>query len=238
MSLPLHIESLVAGYGEMVVLDGISLDIPAGRTVAVLGRNGVGKTTLLTTIMGQNRQQSGSIRLGDTVLDGLPTHRRVEAGLGYVPQEREIFPSLSAEENLAIAARPGGWTAEKVYDLFPGLMPRRKTGGNRLSGGEQQMLAIGRALVGGPKMLLLDEPMEGLAPIVVENLYSILERLKTETGLTILLVEQKADLALSLAEEVIVLNRGRIIHTGPADVLHGDQPLQAQLLGMGVDQPV
>jgi branched-chain amino acid transport system ATP-binding protein len=233
VTIGIDIEGLSAGYGEMTVLDGISLSVPAGTTLAVLGRNGVGKTTLLATIMGYTRRRAGAIRLGGQSIETLPTHLRVAAGLGFVPQERLIFPSLSAEENLAVAGRPGGWSIEAVYELFPGLAARRHTGGNRLSGGEQQMLAIGRALVGGPKVLLLDEPMEGLAPIVIESLYEALEKLRDGTGLTILLVEQKVELALSLASEAIVLDRGRIVDKRAAAALRGDHETQARLLGMG-----
>ncbi|MGH6923798.1 MAG: ABC transporter ATP-binding protein [Propylenella sp.] len=236
MSVDLQIEGLTAGYGEMVVLDGVSVAVRAGSTLAVLGRNGVGKTTLLATIMGYTNRHAGAIRLGGPQIEGLPTHLRVAAGLGYVPQERLIFPSLTAEENLAVAARPGGTPIEHVYELFPAVASRRAASGNRLSGGEQQMLAIGRALVGGPKVLLLDEPMEGLAPIVIESLYAALERLKREMSLTVLLVEQKVELALSLADEAIVLDRGRVVHRSKAAELLGDHDTQARLLGVGAEE--
>jgi branched-chain amino acid transport system ATP-binding protein len=233
VSVDLEVAGLTAGYGEMVVLDDVSFSVAAGRTLAVLGRNGVGKTTLLATLMGYTNRRAGTIRLGDRSIETLPTHLRVSAGLGYVPQERLIFPSLTAEENLTVAARPGGMPIAHVYELFPGVAARRAANGNRLSGGEQQMLAIGRALVGGPKVLLLDEPMEGLAPIVIESLYAALERLRSESSLTILLVEQKVELALSLADEAIVLDRGRIAHRRKAAELLGDHDMQARLLGMG-----
>jgi branched-chain amino acid transport system ATP-binding protein len=235
LSAALAVKDLVAGYGATVVLDGVSLEVPEGGTLAVLGRNGVGKTTLLATIMGYTTRHRGTIRLGDAALENLPTHRRVLAGLGYVPQEREIFPSLTAEENLAVAARPGGWTAEQVFELFPGLASRRKNSGNRLSGGEQQMLAVGRALVGGPRVLLLDEPMEGLAPIVIDALFDALSRIRDAGGLTIVLVEQKLDIALEFAHQAIVLDRGRIVYAGTADDLKRDEAAQARHLGAGAD---
>jgi branched-chain amino acid transport system ATP-binding protein len=235
MSIGISIADLVAGYGETVVLDGVSADVAAGNTLAVLGRNGVGKTTLLTTIMGFNTRHGGTIRLDGKELLGMPTHQRVRAGLGYVPQEREIFPSLTAEENLAIAARPGGWTIDAVFQLFPSLAERRRNAGNQLSGGEQQMLAVGRALVGGPQVLLLDEPMEGLAPIVIEALYEALSRIRDESGLTMILVEQKVDLALDFARDAIVLDRGQVVYRGSAADLKGDEDAQHRFLGVGGD---
>src|SRR5262245_64558518 len=200
MSIGLKVDNLVAGYGDTVVLDGVSLDLPPGGTLALLGRNGVGKTTLLTTLMGITTRHGGTIRLGDESIETLPIHRRARMGLGYVPQEREIFPSLTVEENLAVAALPGGWVLERVFELFPSLKERRRNTGNRLSGGEQQMLAIARALVGGPRVLLLDEPLEGLAPIVIEALFDALIKIRDEAGMSMILVEQKADLALSFAQ--------------------------------------
>jgi branched-chain amino acid transport system ATP-binding protein len=233
MSAGIAIEGVVAGYGATIVLDGVSLTLAAGGTLALLGRNGVGKSTLLKTIMGDASLHAGTVSLGGAAIEKLPTHLRVDAGLGYVPQEREIFPSLSAEENLAVAMRPDGWSLPQVYALFPQVRNRRHVGGSRLSGGEQQMLAIGRALVGGPKMLLLDEPMEGLAPTIVENVYDTLSRIRDSSGMTIILVEQKADLALAFAEEVAVLDRGRIVHRGRSADLRANTAMQAQLLGMG-----
>jgi branched-chain amino acid transport system ATP-binding protein len=236
MSLALSVDDLVAGYGATIVLDGVSLSLPAGGTLALLGRNGVGKSTLLKTIMGDTQLHHGHIRLGDKAIEALPTHHRVRAGLGYVPQEREIFPSLSTEENLAVAVRPDGWSIARVYELFPRLSERRHASGNRLSGGEQQMLAIGRALVGGPQVLLLDEPMEGLAPIVVETVYDALSRIRDEAGLTIVLVEQKVELALAFADSAVVLDRGKVVHRGGAAALRDDADLQARLLGIGGDE--
>jgi len=232
MSLALGVGDLRAGYGPTVVLDGISLDVAAGGTLAVLGRNGVGKTTLLATLMGLTTLHAGTVRLGGEEIQGKPTHVRNALGLGYVPQEREIFPSLTAEENLAVSARKDGWTIEAVFDLFPSLKARRGNTGNRLSGGEQQMLAIGRALVGAPKVLLLDEPLEGLAPVVVETLIEALERIQRESKVTMLLVEQKAELALSLTQNAVILDRGKIVWAGASAALKADEATQAQHLGV------
>jgi branched-chain amino acid transport system ATP-binding protein len=232
MSLALEVKDLRAGYGPTVVLDGVSFSVPAGGTLAVLGRNGVGKTTLLATLMGLTTLHRGTIRLGDQAVETHQTHARNEAGLGYVPQEREIFPSLTVEENMAVSLRPGGWTIEAVFQLFPALKARYRNTGNRLSGGEQQMLAIGRALVGAPKVLLLDEPLEGLAPVVIESLVEALERVQKESKLTMLLVEQKAELALSLTQEAMILDRGKIVYRGRSAALKEDEATQARLLGV------
>ena len=232
MSIGLKVENLVSGYGETVVLDGISFEVPAGGTLAVLGRNGVGKTTLLTTLMGITTRHSGTIHLGEQAIETMPVHKRARLGLGYVPQEREIFPSLTVEENLAVSVLPGGWVREQVYDLFPGLKNRRHNTGNRLSGGAQQMLAVGRALVGGPKDLLLAEPLEGLAPVVVEALLEALERVHQQAGLTMILVEQKAELALSFTHDALVLDRGQIVYRGLSAALKSDEATQARLLGV------
>jgi branched-chain amino acid transport system ATP-binding protein len=232
MSVELALQDLVAGYGATVVVDGISLALPPGGTLAVLGRNGVGKTTLLTTLMGLTTLHRGALLLAGERIDGLPTHQRARLGLGYVPQEREIFLSLTTEENLAVSALPGGWSVAAVLDLFPALKERHRTTGNRLSGGEQQMLAIGRALVGGPKVLLLDEPLEGLAPIVVETLFAALTKIRDESGLSIILVEQNADFALSFAQDVAVLDRGKVVHFSSSSALRADEATQARLLGV------
>jgi branched-chain amino acid transport system ATP-binding protein len=229
--MTLRVQELVAGYGATVVLDGITLDIPRGGALAILGRNGAGKTTLLRTLMGYTTRQRGSITLDGRPLEALPVHQRVRAGLGYVPQGRDIFPSLSVQENLAVALRPGGLSLDAVYALFPSLAARRASTGNRLSGGEQQMLAIGRALCGGPRVLLLDEPLEGLAPIIVETLFTRLGELRGQ--LTILLVEQKIDLALSFAETAVVLERGRIVFSGASSKLLHDEAAQQRWLGVG-----
>jgi branched-chain amino acid transport system ATP-binding protein len=232
MSVDMKVEDLVAGYGETVVVDGITIDIPGGSTLALLGRNGVGKTTFLTTLMGFTTRHQGKIRFDDISIEDMPTHKRVRIGLGYVPQEREIFSSLTVEENLAVARRDGGWSSEAVFDLFPELKARRSNTGNRLSGGEQQMLAIGRALVGAPKLLLLDEPLEGLAPIVVEAVFEALSRIRDESGLTMILAEQRAELALSFARDAVVLDRGKIVFEDKSDTLSADHETQARLLGV------
>ena len=231
----LAVDNLVAGYGATVVLDGISFDLPAGGTLALLGRNGVGKTTLLATLMGFTNRHAGTIHFEDTEIETLPAHRRNRLGFGYVPQEREIFPSLTVEENLLVAARPGGWTFDAIYELFPALAERRGNSGNRLSGGEQQMLAVARALVGAPRLLLLDEPTEGLAPIVVDALSDALARIRDEAGLAIILVEQRVDLALSFAQDAIVLDRGRIVYRGASADLHADEAAKARLMGVAGD---
>ncbi|MDH7799635.1 MULTISPECIES: ABC transporter ATP-binding protein [unclassified Beijerinckia] len=234
MSIGISAQNLVAGYGPTIVLDGLSVDAPAGTTLAVLGRNGVGKTTLLCTLMGLTNRTQGAIQLGKRDITALPTHQRVHAGLCYVPQERRIFPSLTVAENLAVSVIPGGWTPEAVFDLFPSLAARRNNAGNQLSGGEQQMLAVGRALVGKPDVLLLDEPMEGLAPIIVETLFEALGRIRKESGMTMLLVEQKIDLAMDFAQDAIVLDRGKVVWTGTTAALKADEEAQHNYLSVGV----
>jgi branched-chain amino acid transport system ATP-binding protein len=233
MSAVLAISGLAAGYGDTVVLEDVSLELQPGRTLSLLGRNGVGKSTLLGSIMGFTTIHAGRLSAFGEPLDGLPAHRRNELGLGFVPQEREVFPSLTVMENLRVAARPRGWTVARVFELFPALGQRRHALGGQLSGGEQQMLAIARALVGGPRVLLLDEPMEGLAPIVVETLYEALKSIRSEAGIAILLVEQHAELALSLSQDAIVLDRGRIVYRGSSEALARDEAAQARLLGVG-----
>jgi len=210
----LVLDAVSAGYGDTVVLEAIALDLLPGETLAVLGRNGVGKTTLLATIMGHTRLRGGSIRFAGREISGLPAYRRARLGLGFVPQEREIFPSLTVEENLLVAERPGQWSLLRVYDFFPSLAERRRNRGNQLSGGEQQMLAIGRALMGNPALLLMDEPLEGLAPVIVDALLAGLDRLKREGDLALLLVEQHAQLALELSRNTIILDRGAIVFAG------------------------
>ena len=196
----LALHDVSAGYGETVVLDGVSLALPEGGTLAVLGRNGVGKTTLLATVLGHTTLHAGRIAFRGQSIERLRPFQRARLGIGYVPQEREIFPSLTVDENLTVAARAGArWTRERVYDLFPSLAERRRNMGNQLSGGEQQMLAIGRALMGNPSLLLLDEPLEGLAPVIVDSLLAALHRLREDDGLAIVLVEQHARLALEFA---------------------------------------
>jgi branched-chain amino acid transport system ATP-binding protein len=228
----LTLDNVRAGYGETVVLDGVSLNLAPAATLAVLGRNGVGKTTLLATIIGQTTLHGGSIRFDGREIADLPPYRRVRLGVGYVPQEREIFRPLTVEENLDIAAQPGRWTRERVYDFFPSLAERRRNRGNQLSGGEQQMLAIGRALMGNPSLLLMDEPLEGLAPIIVEAVLKGVERLRQEDSLALVLVEQHARLALEFAADAIVLDRGLIVYSGPSRTLLDEPDRLAQLMGI------
>jgi branched-chain amino acid transport system ATP-binding protein len=226
----LEIRKVRAGYGETVVLEDVDLALPEDGALAVLGRNGVGKTTLLATIMGHTTFHSGTIRFRSQDIGRLPVYDRSRLGVGYVPQERLIFPSLDVHENLSVAARPGRWTAQRVYDLFPRLKERRAAMGNQLSGGEQQMLAIGRALMGNPSLLLLDEPLEGLAPIIVEMLLMSLKRLLAEERLAIILVEQHAKVALAVTQNALILNRGRVAHYGPSAELLADPQRLASLV--------
>jgi len=221
-----------AGDGRTGVLDGISLELAPGATLALLGRNGVGKTTLLATIMGHTTLHGGTIRFRGEDITALPAHARCRAGIGFVPQEREIFPSLTVEENLTVAEQPGQWSLGKVYDFFPSLAERRRNHGNQLSGGEQQMLAIGRALMGNPTLLLMDEPLEGLAPVIVDALLAGLDRLKREDELAMLLVEQHARLALEIAPETIVLDRGLIVFAGASRELLEEPQRLAALMGV------
>jgi branched-chain amino acid transport system ATP-binding protein len=222
MADALRLEGVRAGYGETVVLEDVAFALPERGALAVLGRNGVGKTTLLATIMGLTTFHAGAIEYRGAPVAGLPTHARNRLGIGYVPQARDIFPSLSVEENLTVAARPGRWDLARVYDLFPRLAERRAHRGNQISGGEQQMLAIGRALMGNPALLLMDEPLEGLAPIIVEMLLKAMERLIRDEALTVVLVEQSAKLALEVTSSALVLSRGRIVHRGPSAELLAD----------------
>ena len=227
----LQIRGLSSGYGETVVLEDVALTLPERGALAILGRNGVGKTTLLATIMGHTTFHSGEIVFNAQAVHRLPVYERARRGIGFVPQERLIFPSLSVHENLTVAARPGRWSVERVYELFPRLKERRAAMGNQLSGGEQQMLAIGRALMGNPTLLLMDEPLEGLAPIIIELLLKALQRLVAEDSLAMILVEQHAKVALSVTESAIVLNRGRVTHCGPsAELLSDPQKLTSLIV--------
>ncbi|HZO02629.1 MAG TPA: ABC transporter ATP-binding protein [Burkholderiales bacterium] len=218
----LSLSKVRAGYGETVVLEDVDLELAERGALAVLGRNGVGKSTLLATIMGHTTFHSGELVFRREPIARRAVYDRCRLGIGYVPQERLIFPSLSVHENLDVARRPGRWTLDRVYDLFPRLRERRAAYGNQLSGGEQQMLAIGRALMGNPSLLLMDEPLEGLAPIIVETLLGSLKKLVAEDSLAIVLVEQHAKLALQVTQNAIVLNRGRVSFSGPSAELLAD----------------
>jgi branched-chain amino acid transport system ATP-binding protein len=215
----LQLENLTAGYGESVVLEGVSLSMAEGDSLALLGRNGVGKTTLLVTLMGLTRVHGGDIKWRGASIAAVPTYKRAHAGLGWVPQERFMFPSLTVEEHLTAVARPGAWTLARVYEIFPRLQERRSNLGNQLSGGEQQMLAIARALMVNPALLLLDEPMEGLAPIIVQELMGVIRDLITDSGMAVIVVEQHARLALSLTRQAVVLDRGRVVHASDSQSL-------------------
>jgi branched-chain amino acid transport system ATP-binding protein len=228
----LALDGLRAGYGDAVVLDGISLHVPDGGSLALLGRNGVGKTTLLLTIMGFTRVTRGAIAWRGRDITRVAPHRRARDGLGWVAQEREIFPSLSVEENLTVAARPGRWSLAKIYRLFPRLEERRASRGNHLSGGEQQMLGIARALMTNPALLLLDEPLEGLAPIIVEELTMAIRRMTADEGTAFILVEQHAEVALSLTQDAVVLERGAIAHRARSGDLLRDQAMLDRLIGL------
>ena len=219
----LRVENLSAGYGEAVVLNGISFALDEGATLALLGRNGTGKTTLINTLAGATRQHGGSITLGGVTLHKLPSHQRAAAGIGWVPQERNIFKSLSVDENLTAVARPGPWTPARVYAMFPRLEERKTNLGTQLSGGEQQMLAVGRALVLNPKLLLLDEPLEGLAPIIVQELLRSIEQLVAGEGMSAILVEQNPRLILPITHDAVVLDRGSIVHRAPSAELLADR---------------
>ena len=228
----LALEDLRAGYGAAVVLDGVSFALPERGGLAVLGRNGVGKSTLLLAIMGYTNVARGRIAWRGADITRAPPHRLARAGIGWVAQEREIFASLSVEENLTVAARDGRWNLAAVYDLFPRLAERRRNLGNQLSGGEQQMLAIARALMTNPALLLLDEPLEGLAPIVVEELAAALARMTREGGNAFILVEQHVEIALPLTQTVLVLERGRVVHHGPSAALLADHAALDRLIGL------
>jgi branched-chain amino acid transport system ATP-binding protein len=219
----LRLESVSAGYGESVVVEEASLAIEEGESIALLGRNGVGKSTLLATVMGLSDLHRGAIRWRGRDISRAPSHTRAQSGIGWVPQERLMWKSLTVLEHLTCVARPGPWTVAKVHALFPRLAERGDHRGAQLSGGEQQMLAIARALVVNPQLLLLDEPMEGLAPIVVQELVEVLRGLLAEGTLAIILVEQHAELALSLARRAVVMERGRIVHEGPSAALLADR---------------
>jgi branched-chain amino acid transport system ATP-binding protein len=228
----LTLSDVRAGYGPAVVLDGISFELPERGGLAVLGRNGVGKSTLLLTIMGYTQVGRGRVLWRGEDITARPPHRRAQAGIGWVAQEREIFSTLTVEENLTVAARDGRWDLPAVYDLFPRIAERRRNFGNQLSGGEQQMLAIARALMTNPALLLLDEPLEGLAPIVVEELAAAIRRMTSEGTCAFILVEQHAEIALSLTQTALLLERGRIVHTGPSAQLLDDHATLDRYIGL------
>ena len=229
----LELRGLRAGYGATVVLEALDLRIGPGECVAVLGRNGVGKSTLLASIMGHTTVQDGAILFAGQDIGRWRPHRRALAGLGWVPQEREIFASLTVQDNLAVASRPGEWTIGRAFELFPRLRERARHAGQALSGGEQQMLAIARALVGNPSLLLMDEPFEGLAPIVVEELAGVIRHLRAHDAITMVLVEQRTDVALELAERAVVMERGRVVFDDASAKLQTDPDLLHALVGVG-----
>ena len=235
----LKVEDLSAGYGEAVVLTGINFSLAEGETLALLGRNGTGKTTLMDTLAGATRQHAGRITLAGAALHTLPPFERAAAGIGWVPQERNIFKSLTVHENLTAVARPARagsssrpWTPERVYELFPRLSERKTNLGTQLSGGEQQMLAVGRALVLNPRLLLLDEPLEGLAPIIVEELLRAIARITRDEGLSAIIVEQHPQAILAISHHAVVLDHGSVVHSGPAQALREQPELLDRLLGV------
>ena len=232
MAEALALRHVSAGYGDTVVLEDVSLALEAGESISVIGRNGVGKSTLLATVMGHTTLRGGEVLLGGASLARVPVFRRARSGLGFVPQEREIFPSLTVRENLAVGARPGPWTAERVFDLFPNLGARLSHAGSQLSGGEQQMLSIARALLTNPSILLMDEPTEGLAPVIVEALAAVLARLAAEGALSIVLVEQNSRVALAFSARTVVMDKGRVVYDGPSAALAADPERLAKLIGV------
>ena len=232
MSNLLELRSVSAGYGETVVLEDINLALHKGESISVIGRNGVGKSTLLATVMGHTTLHKGDVVLSGQSLDAVPVYRRAVLGLGFVPQEREIFPSLTVRENLEVGARPGPWIKERVFELFPNLQERLDNKGNQLSGGEQQMLSIARALLTNPSVLLMDEPTEGLAPVVVEALTAVLLSLRDAGDLSIILVEQNSRVALEFSSRTVVMNKGRIVYDGESVALRDSQERLAQLIGI------
>jgi branched-chain amino acid transport system ATP-binding protein len=232
MSELLRVENLSAGYGQAVVLHDVAFALGQGRTLALLGRNGTGKTTLINTLAGAARQHGGSIALGGVALHKLPSHERAAAGIGWVPQERNIFKSLTVHENLTAVQRAGAWTPQRVYEMFPRLAERKTNLGTQLSGGEQQMLAVGRALVVNPRLLLLDEPLEGLAPIIVNELLRAIARITRSEGLSAIIVEQHPQAILAISDRAIVLDHGTVVHADTAAALRATPELLDRLLGV------
>ena len=228
----LCIENLRAGYGEAVVLPKMTLNLAEGQVLALLGRNGTGKTTLINSIVGITRRFDGTITLGGQDVTAMRPDQRARAGIGWVPQERNIFKSLTVEEIMTAVAQPGPWTVKKVYEMFPRLEERKNNFGNQLSGGEQQMLAIGRALALNPKVLLLDEPTEGLAPIIVEELLKALGTITRAGGICSIIVEQNAQKILGLADRVVILERGAIVHDAASAALKADPAVLERYLGV------
>lgn len=233
----LSLKNIRAGYGDAVVLDNISFELADKGSLAILGRNGVGKSTLLLTIMGYTKVARGNVFWRAQDITREPPYKRARGGIGWVAQEREIFPSLTVEENLTVAARSGHWTLDRIYELLPRLKERRSNKGNHLSGGEQQMLAVARAMMTNPDLLLLDEPFEGLAPIIVEELAGAIRRMLAEQGTAFILVEQHTDIALSLTQNTIVLERGTIAHSAPSAELEKDAATIDRLIGLRVAEP-
>jgi branched-chain amino acid transport system ATP-binding protein len=231
MAALLRLDRVTAGFGQTVIVEDVSFELDQGGVLAVLGRNGVGKTTLMKTIAGQTRLHAGNIEFGGRQIGAVPSYDRARLGIGYVPQTRDIFRSLTVEENLLVAAQPGHWTLDRIYELFPNLASRHRNGGHEISGGEQQMLSIARALMGNPRLLLMDEPMEGLAPVIVERLFEVLEQLRDTGKFGIILVEQYVNLALTFAPRTIVLDRGRIVYDGSSSDLSGNPDKMAVYFG-------
>lgn len=232
MASALEWKNVSAGYGDTVVLENLSLSLKPGESVSIIGRNGVGKTTLLAAAMGHTTMHGGEVLLDNENIAALPPYQRALKGLGFVPQEREIFPSLTVKENLEIAARSGYWNDDRIYSLFPRLRERLGNMGNQLSGGEQQMLSIARALMTNPSVLLMDEPTEGLAPVLVETLQEVIGKLRDEGALTIVLVEQNSRVALAFSPRTVVMDKGRVVYDGPSQTLRDDPERLTKLIGV------
>jgi branched-chain amino acid transport system ATP-binding protein len=230
----LELRALTGGWGPTTIVGDVSPTVAAGETLALIGRNGVGKSTLLELIAGRARRVGGEIWMNGEDISLLATHRRAKKGLGYVPQQREVFASLTVREHLAISFRPGRWSEDVALDLFPSLKARLNSKGNQLSGGEQQMLAIARALMGNPGALLMDEPSEGLAPVVVEQLVDAMRSFVGDGSMSILLVEQRIDVALDLADRYAIMDRGRVVHNGATSDLRKSQDALPQMMGLEV----